>query len=172
MTITRGIRALSQEYYRNFTEVPDTEENLSASVIWESDDSDCRSTLANRWPDSIVLNAAMNPIPIDSQAILERRKNQNLEGGISIYTNPKFDEQSLVKNSKICCSKIIVRFESSGRYTLENNTQVFFGKDFGDYQLNFPDDHQWEKEFLFQRESILELMTDEDLLRHETQESS
>jgi hypothetical protein len=167
MTITRGIRALSQEYYRNFVEVPDTEENLSASVVLESDNGDCCSTLANLWPDSITLNASMNPIPIDSQAILERRKNQNFEGRISIYDGPKFDEQSMVKNSKMCCAKIIVRFENSGKFTLENKAQTFFGKDLGDYQLNFPDDYLWEKAFLFQQESILEITNEEGLLHHE-----
>jgi hypothetical protein len=90
-----------------------------------------------------------------------------VEGRTSIYDDPKFDEQSLVKNSRMCCSKIVVHYENNGKYVLENNVQVFFGKNFEDYQLNFLGDDLWEKEFLFQRESILEIMSEDGLLCHE-----
>jgi hypothetical protein len=167
MNIAGGIRALSAGYYRDFTDVPDTEENLSSCIVFESADENCSVTTMNSWPDSFMLDASMNPVAIASHAILEQTKNQNSIERISIYENPKFDEQSFVKSSKVCCRKIIVRFENSGKYLLQNNAITFFGKSFADCRLDFPADCLFEKEFLFCSDSISEIVDEKGLIRHE-----
>jgi hypothetical protein len=167
MTIARGIRALSFEYHRDFSDVPDTEENLSADIVWESCGEDCFVEAVNLWPNSVMLEASVNPIPITSCAILEQIKNQDSKERVSVYDSPRFDKQSHVKDSRICCSKIVVCFENSGKYVLKNNTLTFFGKKFDDYVLNFLSDCLFEKEFLFCSESILEITDERRFLRHE-----
>ncbi|MDR1235660.1 MAG: hypothetical protein LBJ96_01495 [Holosporaceae bacterium] len=166
MTIARGIKTLSFGYFRNFSDVPDTEENLSADVVWESDGENCSILSVSSWPDSVMLDASINPAAVESHAILERAEGQNPPARVSVYDNPKFDTQSHLKNSKMCCSKITVSFENSGKYAFGNNALTFFGKIFDDYALNLSSNSLFEKEFLFCSESISEIANEKGLLQH------
>lgn len=120
MTIARGIKALSAGYYRDFADVPDTDENLSTSVVFESKEDDCYTATANSWPDSIILNARIAQVAIASGATIERIENSKFLGRISLYGAPKIDLQSQLQNPKSCCSRINVDFENTGKYSLEN----------------------------------------------------
>ncbi|MDR2780978.1 MAG: hypothetical protein LBB21_00760 [Holosporaceae bacterium] len=167
MTLTRGIRALSAGYYRDFSDVPDTDENLSTCIVLESNNDDCCASLANSWPDSIALDASMSPVEITSRAVLERIENRDLLGRIAIYDDPKFDVQSHIQNVKSCCSEIVINFENTGKYVLGNSTLAFFGKNFDDYQLDFQSDHLFKKEFVVCRGSIQEIANEKGFLQHE-----
>ncbi|MDR0631816.1 MAG: hypothetical protein LBF54_01030 [Holosporaceae bacterium] len=167
MTITRGIRALSTGYYHDFADVPDTDENLSTCVVFESKEDDCHGAVANSWPDSIALNASITRVAAASDATVERVENSKFLDRISLYGAPRIDLQSQVQNPKSCCSKIVVDFENTGKYSLENEIDTFIGKDFGDYQMNFSSDHLFEKEFLICSQSISEIADQSGTLKHE-----
>ncbi|MDR2645935.1 MAG: hypothetical protein LBC04_02035 [Holosporaceae bacterium] len=167
MTITRGIRALSAGYHRDFADIPDTDENISACIVVESHSDDSYATIANSWPDSIQLNAGITPIHITSGATIVRLEDSKLLGRAALYDSPPVDSQSQIQNPKSCCSKIIVTFENTGRYLQENELNTFVGKDFGDYRINLSTDCLFEKEFLVCSEAISEVANQRGLLRHE-----
>jgi hypothetical protein len=166
MTITRGIRAISAGYHRDFADIPDTDENISACVVVESHSDDSYATVANSWPDSIQLNACITPIPVTNDTTIARFENSRLLGRIALYNSPLVDSQSQIQNSKSCCSKIIVTFENTGKYLQENELNTFIGKDFGDYRI-LSTDCLFEKEFLVCSETISEIVDQRGLLKHE-----
>lgn len=148
MRITRGIRALSEVYDRDFGDVPDTEENISVGVMLETEDESGVVKLADLWPDFISLNAVMSPTAIVSGATVERLECGKNLGKINLYHGPKIDPQSHISNVSSCCSKITVDFENTGRYGLDGVVVNFCGKSFDDYEIKFPSKHLFEKTFL------------------------
>ncbi|MDR1982800.1 MAG: hypothetical protein LBQ08_03325 [Holosporaceae bacterium] len=167
MTLTRGIRALSTGYYRDFLDVPDTDENLSTYIMMESKQDNCEVSVANAWPDSIMLNASMTSVEISSDIYMERRENAKLIAETKIYNNPKIDSQSNISNPASCCSKVVVNFENIGGYVLGKDVQNFVGKDFGDYRINLRSNCLFEKEFLVSSHSISEIVDQEGAVLHE-----
>ncbi|MDR1551667.1 MAG: hypothetical protein LBS14_03255 [Holosporaceae bacterium] len=168
--VVRGIRALTADAYRrDFTDVPDTEENLSSYVVLESAEDGCRPKMANIWPDSIALNAKITPEAItpSGRATVERIEASKLLEPIALYESPRIDQQSQVKNSAFCCSKIVVTFENAGRYLFQNNLHSFMGNIFDDYRLEFPSNFLFEKEFLVSSGRISEIADQSGALVHE-----
>ncbi|MDR0678508.1 MAG: hypothetical protein LBF44_03160 [Holosporaceae bacterium] len=165
--LTRGIRAMSLGYYRNFLEVPDTNENLSTCVIMESKQNKYSASIANSWPDSIMLDASMIPVEVSADAHIERREGTELISGTKIYDNPKIDSQSTIQNSKSCCSKVVVHFENTGKYALGKEIRAFIGEDFDDYRINLLLKGIFEKEFLVSSDSILEIADKRGMIAHE-----
>ncbi|MDR0555399.1 MAG: hypothetical protein LBG20_00060 [Holosporaceae bacterium] len=168
MTIARGIRSLSTGYQRDFADAPDTEENLSTYIMLESGDDECPAMIANAWPDFIMLNASIVPVAISSGATVERIENSRLLSRMNLYGSPQIDQQSHVHNPKFCCSKIMVNFENTGRYLLENDLNTFMSSNFGNYQINMMGSGCiFEKEFLISSDSISEITDQKGILVHE-----
>ncbi|MDR2724444.1 MAG: hypothetical protein LBB25_04600 [Holosporaceae bacterium] len=165
--LIRGIRALSAGYHRHFADIPDTEENLSTEILLESKDENCCITTADCWPDFVMLDASLTSLKIFSNAILERSEESRFRDEIALYNYPRIDSQSNIQNFKSCCSKIIVNFENTGKYLLENEINVFVGNNFGDYQINFLSNHIFEKEFLTCQNSISEIADQSGSIIHE-----
>ncbi|MDR1375217.1 MAG: hypothetical protein LBJ45_00170 [Holosporaceae bacterium] len=148
MTILRGIRSLSETYDRVVHAVTDTEENISSTIIFETEDESSSVKLANVWPDFIGLKASMSPATIASAATVERIENGYNLGKMSIYNAPKIDAQSSIAGPASCCSKITVNFENIGSYSMEGKAYNFFGKTFDEYEIKFPLGYIFEKTFL------------------------
>jgi hypothetical protein len=165
--LIRGIKSLSVGYRRDFADVPDTEENLSTCLEFESDDAGCIATTTDSWPDFVLLNASVEPVEISSDAVVERTEGGKFLDRVAIYRAPKIDSQSNVQNPKFCCSKIIVNFENVGKYSLENEVKTFIGKDFDDYRINLSSDVMFEKEFLVCSDLISENADQRGALAHE-----
>jgi hypothetical protein len=143
--------------------VPDTDENLSTSLILESQDDNCLMEIANLWPDSISLNASIIPEGIEKEVFIERT---DLSDKINVYKFPKIDSQSNIQNPKFCVSKILINYERIGKYVLNGRSQLFDGEDFNDYHLNLPSESLFTKEFLTLTQSITETVDKRGLIQY------
>jgi hypothetical protein len=137
MSLVRGIRFLSSGYARDFSAVPDSEENIATSITLETQDDGGTYfvKLNEEWPMSIILDARMHPLKIKQQTVLERLEDNISLGKNNIYENPRFDSDSSFKNSRLFCAKIIVFFEKTGEYFLGSKNQSFMGESFDEYSL-------------------------------------
>jgi hypothetical protein len=131
-------------------DVPDTEENISSCIIWETGDEDNFPVkLANFWPDFVSLNASMIPTAISGiSVVVERIDNGRNLGKIDVYNAPALDPQSHIDNHKLCCSKVVINFENTGTYCLEKDIFSFCGQSFDDYEIKFQSKSLFEKNFL------------------------
>jgi hypothetical protein len=162
MTIIRGIRCISEGYDRDFIGVPETDENASTCVILETNnEEDFSVKIANLWPDFISLDAAMIPTAILNASTIERVENGVNLGKMQIYNSPRIDTQSHIDNPKLCCAKIAINFENTGKYSLDSYVFSFHGASFDDYEIQFTSASIFEKNFLScpNEASILEKYT-------------
>ncbi|MDR2107815.1 MAG: hypothetical protein LBO73_04875 [Holosporaceae bacterium] len=157
MRLIGNIRDLTAGYYRDFEDVPDTEENLATGVVMESGNKECRTIVANRWPDSIQLDASVVPERKFSRVFAERRERSRSVCRISIYDSPATDAGSEVKNIESCCSGVTVEFENTGRYILDGETRTFTGSDPGDCRIVSKMRPLFEKKFPVCTESVTEI---------------
>lgn len=163
MSLIRGMRSLSYGYARDFIPVPETEENILPYIMLESKDeeAECCVTLTNVSPEFISLNARMIPIKISSTATAERFENGTSLGENNLYSSPVIYHNSVLKNPKSFCSKIVLKFENSGEYFMNQKKTCFFNKTFDDYDLKFENDdtHLFEKDFFISNGATIEKVT-------------
>ncbi|MDR3179428.1 MAG: hypothetical protein LBT70_00830 [Holosporaceae bacterium] len=158
MFLSRGIKSISSVYIRDFTDTPDTEENIKSPIWLETESGDCHVKLADTWPENIRLNARLEGIKITSPILVERIENDKSLGKNDIYGSPIIHGDSDVKNPHSFWAKVVVIFENSGTYLLENEKNVFFHKSFDNYVMDFEkkDDILFEKNFPTLRTPIVE----------------
>ena len=163
MSLIRGIRSLSYGYARDFIPVPETEENILSYVMLEScnEGIEYDVKVANSWPDFIALNTRMIPTKVLSDVFAERFENGKSLGKNRIYLSPIIYHSSSIKNSHSFCSKIVIKFENSGEYFMNQKKHSFLNKTFDDYDLKFgaEGDYLFEKNFLISSGAVIERFT-------------
>ncbi len=164
MSLIRGIRSMVQEYSRSYIVVNDKNEDIGSNVLLAvGDDEDCAIQIVNLWPETIMLTAKMIPEKRFNETLyVEATKDTKSLGRNSIYSSSSiFCSTSEIKNNNSICSKLVLRYEGSGVFSINQKKRDFFGNSFDDYELNFAKDTVlFEKEFLALSGSISEQITE------------
>ena len=164
MSLIRGIRSMVQEYSRSYIVVNDKNEDIGSNVILAvGDDEDCAIQIVNLWPETIMLTAKMIPEKRFNKTLyVEATKDTKSLGRNSIYSSSSiFCSTSEIKNNNSICSKLVLRYEGSGVFSINQKKRDFFGNSFDDYELKFAKDTVlFEKEFLALSGSISEQITE------------
>ena len=162
MSIIRGIRSVSQGYFRDFVPIPETEENMQSYVVLEttSDDALTYVELSGTYPESIQLLAKIIPHKNFPNTSVERIEDNFSLGKNAIYNSPEIYQNSNITNPNAFYSKLTLQFENSGEYLFHKKKHTFFKQTFDKYEIKFPSQNNvlFEKNFLFQENSVVEKM--------------
>ena len=153
MSIIRGLRSISSGYARNFSNISDSEEEISGEICLITQDEDCSIKIANDWPENIFLRATINPVGFEKhpKISIQRIENGKNLGAVDIYGNPQFASNSFLKNSECICSEIVVAYDGAGESIIDGTKEKFHGTEFSDYSLELTDDVIFRKEFLTEK---------------------
>lgn len=153
--LIRSLRNISKGYNRQSDVLYEISNEVAPHTMFEIK-GDGEVQLFNTFPKNIILNASISPLPIESNAVLTRTINGQVQS-MNLYNSPTIDSQSPIQNTAFCCAGVEIVFENTG-YTVadDGEKQLFVGKNFADYQMVIDDNSLYTKQFLITRESIQE----------------